>query len=189
MPTCIDLFSGCGGLSYGFLQAGYDVLLGIDHDIAALETFEKNHPNSKGLPLDISDDSFIDRVKKEVCGKPINVIIGGPPCQGFSLTGPRDFDDPRNALYLSYLHAVEQFKPKAFLIENVPGMATMYNGAVKDAIEARCEALGYHVVNKLVCAADYGVPQMRKRVLFVGIRSDLKSILCFQNQHMNLIHT
>ena len=173
MPTCVDLFSGCGGLSYGFGQAGFDVVLGVDNDKAALQTFEKNHPGSKALPLDISELDFIERVKQEVGEKRIDVIIGGPPCQGFSLTGPRNFDDPRNTLYLSFLDAVKNLKPKAFLIENVPGMATMYNGAIREQIEARCEDMGYNVTFKLVCAADYGVPQMRKRVLFVGVDKSL----------------
>ena len=99
----------------------------------------------------------------------LDVIIGGPPCQGFSLTGPRSLDDKRNQLYLSIMKAVETFRPKAFLIENVPGMAKLYKGAIKDEIVHKFTDLGYTVNNKIICAADYGVPQIRKRLVFVGL--------------------
>ena len=93
-----------------------------------------------------------------------------PPCQGFSLTGRRQFDDSRNKLYLSMIEAVRRYKPKAFMIENVPGMATLYNGEVKDEILKRFSEMGYTMSCQIVCAADYGVPQMRRRLVFIGIR-------------------
>lgn len=105
----------------------------------------------------------------------LDVIIAGPPCQGFSLTGSRDINDTRNKLYLAVVHAVEYFKPKAFLIENVPGMATLYKGKVKEQIINTFEDIGYNisVTDKPLLAADYGVPQFRKRMFFVGFRKDL----------------
>ncbi len=165
----IDLFSGCGGLSRGFINAGYDIILGVDNDKAALETFKMNHNGAKVMNIDLFDKKAIDEIKKEVNGY-ADIIIAGPPCQGFSLTGTRNFDDKRNQLYLSVIEAVKRLKPKAFLIENVPGLARLYGGAVKNEIINRLDKTGYNVEMKILCAADYGLPQMRTRVFFVGLR-------------------
>lgn len=167
------MFSGCGGLSLGFQNAGYHVVLGIDNDAAALETFSKNHTGSLGANVDLFEGGAIDKINELLGGRRIDVIVAGPPCQGFSLTGPRKFDDPRNKLYLRVFDAVERFSPDAFVIENVRGMASLYGGQVKDEIIRRFTALGYNVVWRVVCAADYGVPQIRHRLIFVGIRSEL----------------
>jgi len=165
----IDLFSGCGGLSLGFINAGYEVILGVDNDTAALETFKANHNGAKVMNIDLFDKKAIGEIKKEVNGH-ADIIVAGPPCQGFSLTGTRKFDDKRNQLYLSVIEAVKKLKPKAFLIENVPGLARLYNGTVKDEIIKRLNKAGYNVQMKILCAADYGVPQMRTRVFFVGLQ-------------------
>ena len=166
----IDLFCGCGGLSKGFEEAGYRTLLGVDIEQSALNTFEKNHEGAVGLNLDLSAPDSFDKIDHVVNGRTIDVIIGGPPCQGFSLTGPRNFEDKRNKLYLAMIEAVHRYKPQAFLIENVPGMANLYKGAVKDEIIKRFTNMGYKVSCKIVCAADYGVPQIRKRLVFVGLK-------------------
>lgn len=170
-PTVIDLFSGCGGLSKGFMDAGFDVLLGVDHDNDSLETFKLNHENSQVLNLDLFDISNVKKIKKALNGESPDVIVGGPPCQGFSLTGTRNFDDKRNQLYLSMIEAVKELKPKAFLIENVPGVARLYGGTVKDEIISRLTKLGYNVSMEILTAADYGVPQIRKRLVFVGLKN------------------
>jgi len=167
----VDLFSGCGGLSKGFMDAGYDVLLGVDHDKDSLKTFKLNHENSEVLNLDLFDISSIKKIKKALGGIIPDVIVGGPPCQGFSLTGKRNFDDKRNQLYLSMIEAVKELKPKAFLIENVPGVARLYGGKVKDEIISRLTKLGYTVNMQILTAADYGVPQIRKRLVFVGLKN------------------
>lgn len=166
----IDLFCGCGGLSKGFEEAGYRILLGVDFEQSALNTFERNHAEAKGLRLDLSSKDSFKIIRDAVGGQTVDVVIGGPPCQGFSLTGPRNFEDKRNELYLAMIKAISLFKPQAFLIENVPGMETLYKGAVKEEIIRRLEALKYKVSSKIVCAADYGVPQIRKRLVFVGIK-------------------
>ena len=166
----IDLFCGCGGLSKGFEMAGYNILLGIDNNAPALETFEYNQKGSKGMNADLSSPETFDEIDKELKGRPVDVIIGGPPCQGFSLTGTRQFDDKRNNLYLAMIETVRRYRPKAFMIENVPGMATLYNGEVKDEILRRFREMGYSIDCKILCAADYGVPQIRKRLVFVGLR-------------------
>ncbi|MGD0887203.1 MAG: DNA cytosine methyltransferase [Thermodesulfovibrionales bacterium] len=170
--TVVDLFSGCGGLSRGFLDAGCEVMLGIDTDQAALATFEKNHGFSKTLNADVSSRQIIKAISDATTNKPVDIIVGGPPCQGFSLTGPRNFDDERNRLYLAHINVVKELRPKAFLVENVPGLLTLYGGRIREEILRRFTSVGYNVSFKILCAADYGVPQMRKRVFFVGLRKE-----------------
>lgn len=167
--NAIDLFCGCGGLSYGFECAGVNILLGIDNDATALRAFENNHKNAKTICGDITTTTLSD-IKKHIGDKKIDLIIGGPPCQGMSLSGPRKFDDPRNKLYLSYIRLVEEIKPEAFVIENVPGLVGLFKGQIKDSIIERLTALGYDVQYKILCSADYGVPQSRRRVVFVGLK-------------------
>ena len=169
----LDLFCGCGGLSCGFEQAGYNILLGIDNDNAALNTFRYNHKKAKAENINLAEDNICEKIEEVIEKQNVDVIIGGPPCQGFSLTGPRNFYDQRNKLYLAMVETVKHFKPKAFLIENVTGMATLYGGEVKNKIIECFTELGYNVNVRVVCAADYGVPQIRKRLIFVGIRNDI----------------
>lgn len=168
----LDLFCGCGGLSKGFENAGFNVILGVDNDSAALTTFKNNHNKSQTLNGDLSDSDTFEKIDNIIEGKTIDVIVGGPPCQGFSLSGSRNFDDDRNKLYLAMIGTVERFMPKVFVIENVPGMETLYDGTVKKEILRRFTDMGYTVKSQILCAADYGVPQMRKRLIFVGIKGD-----------------
>ncbi|MBQ5562408.1 MAG: DNA cytosine methyltransferase, partial [Clostridia bacterium] len=167
--NAIDLFCGCGGLSYGFEKAGFNILLGIDNDQTALNVFEHSHKEAVSICGDITQLHYAD-IKNKIGNKKIDVIIGGPPCQGMSLSGPRKFDDPRNKLYLSYIRFVEEISPKAFVIENVPGLVGLFKGQIKNSIVERLTALGYNVQYRILCAADYGVPQIRRRVVFVGLK-------------------
>lgn len=169
----IDLFCGAGGLSLGFQQAGFKVIVGIDNEQAALDTFERNHTGSIGINADLSQKETFDIILKAAGDRHIDVVIAGPPCQGFSVTGPRNFDDPRNKLYLAVIETVRRFNPKGFIIENVPGMANMYKGQVKDEVLRRFRQMGYNTECRILKACDYGVPQMRKRLVFMGIRSDI----------------
>ena len=171
--NAIDLFAGCGGLSRGFMDAGFKILVGVDNDQAALNTFALNHEGAYALNADLSKQETFEKIKELAGDQEIDVVIAGPPCQGFSVTGPRNFDDPRNRLYLAVLELVRQYQPKGFVIENVPGMAMMYEGQVKDEILRRFQNMGYNVDCRILLAADYGVPQMRKRLVFMGIRSDI----------------
>ena len=166
--TVLDLFCGCGGLSLGFEKAGYDVLLGIDIWEDALTTYRYNHKNSDVLCADLSILSP-ETVKEKIKGEKVDVIIGGPPCQGFSVAGKRIIEDKRNELYKSFVRMVDYFKPKAFVLENVPNILTMGNGIIKDAILSDFESLGYTVVTKVLMASNYGVPQNRRRAIFVGM--------------------
>lgn len=182
--TVVDLFSGCGGFSKGFEQAGFDVVLGIDNWDDALKTFEHNHDNSETLNMDLADPDFslTDKMMKD-----IDVIIGGPPCQGFSLTGKRVLDDPRNSLYKSMVRFVERYKPKIAVLENVSGLLTLYKGHAKEGIIKDFEALGYKVNYKLLLASDYGVPQNRKRVVFVFVRNDLEKEFEYPKKHTRVV--
>lgn len=173
LMNVIDLFAGCGGLSKGFMDAGFEIIVGVDNDQAALNTFAKNHNGAIALNADLSKQETFDEIVRIAGDKSIDVIIAGPPCQGFSLTGPRNFDDPRNKLYLAVLEMVKQYQPKGFIIENVPGMATMYDGQVKEEVLRRFRNMGYNVECKILCAADYGVPQVRKRLIYMGVRNDI----------------
>jgi DNA (cytosine-5)-methyltransferase 1 len=164
----LDLFCGAGGLSYGFESAGFDILLGIDNNQKALETFELNHKGSKSICGDITEITYEEHIKPLLDGKQIDVIIGGPPCQGMSISGPRKFDDPRNKLYLSYMRLVNEIQPKAFVIENVPGLVGLFGGQIKDSVIEKFTEMGYQIEYKILCSSDYGVPQSRKRVVFVG---------------------
>ena len=168
--NAIDLFCGCGGLSYGFERAGFNILLGIDNDSKALETFELNHKDEKSICGDITQVTYEKDIKPLIGGKTIDIIIGGPPCQGMSLSGPRKFDDPRNKLYLSYIRLVDEIRPKMFVIENVPGLVGLFNGQIKDSIIEKFTDMGYEIQYRILCASDYGVPQSRRRVVFVGSR-------------------
>ena len=161
----LDLFSGCGGLSYGFVRAGFDVVAGIDNWRDSLITFERNHPGSKGILMDLGN--FDPENLKKITGK-IDVVVGGPPCQGFSISGKRNPDDPRNGLYASFVKTVKQLQPKAFVLENVPNLVAMSGGKIKDKILKDFSSLGYEVKYKVMLASDYGVPQNRRRVVFVG---------------------
>jgi DNA (cytosine-5)-methyltransferase 1 len=171
-PTVLDLFCGVGGMSYGFSMAGFKPVLGIDNDKSARQTYIQNHENTKFECLDLSDKKIVQKVGGLISG-PVDVIIGGPPCQGLSLAGPRRFDDPRNKLFLGFVRLTAHFKPKAFVLENVPGLASLFGGKIKDVIISSFSKLGYKVKFQVLNAADYGVPQLRKRIVFVGVRKDL----------------
>jgi DNA (cytosine-5)-methyltransferase 1 len=167
--SVVDLFCGCGGLSKGFEMSGrFSTLLGIDNWDAALETFKLNHPSAQAVSASLQEDN-IDKIIGQFSQLKPDVVVGGPPCQGFSLSGPRNFRDSRNSLYLGFLRFVERISPKAVLIENVPGLASLYGGAVKKRIESELSKLGYRVTSKIVTASDYGVPQDRRRLVFVGL--------------------
>lgn len=166
----IDLFCGCGGLSLGFEKAGYNVLLGIDVWEDALKTYRRNHKNPNTLCGDLSSMPP-EEVEEKINHRDVDVIVGGPPCQGFSVAGKRIVEDKRNELYKSFVRMVSHFKPKAFVLENVPNILSLGGGIVRDAIVRDFSDLGYKVVYKVMLASDYGVPQNRRRAVFVGLKN------------------
>lgn len=169
----IDLFCGCGGFSKGFEEAGFNVRFGIDLWNDATTTFAHNFPNAVVLNKDILNIKGSDIL--DLCGmetSDVDVIIGGPPCQGFSVSGKRLIDDERNKLYKAFVEIVSELKPKIFVMENVPGLVRLFKGQVGEEVMNDFSAIGYRVKNKILSADNYGVPQQRKRVFFVGIRDD-----------------
>ncbi|WP_336638222.1 DNA cytosine methyltransferase [Lysinibacillus fusiformis] len=170
--TCVDLFSGAGGLSKGFMDVGYDVVLGVDNDETALKTFSMNHGNAVTMKLDLNDHSNLDTIVDFLDGRNIklDVLVGGPPCQGFSYAGPLDINDKRNFLYLAMVKLTDKLKPQAVLLENVLGMIQANEGLGAKRVIDDFAKIGYKMIPKLLFAPDYGIPQIRKRVFFVGLR-------------------
>ena len=166
--TVLDLFSGAGGFAYGFRSAGFKTIAGVDNDAQSLETFAQNFPEALSICEDLSLASRkLKKTIKDLRNK-IDVIVGGPPCQGFSIAGKRLIDDPRNALYRHYIDIVKVIIPKYVVIENVPTIRTMGDGKVASAIIQDLENLSYKVKMFTVNASDYGVPQNRKRTFFIA---------------------
>jgi DNA (cytosine-5)-methyltransferase 1 len=161
----LDLFSGCGGLSFGFVKQGFDVVAGVDNWKDSLITFEHNHPSAKGILMDLGE--FNPKELQKLVGK-VDIIIGGPPCQGFSISGKRNPDDPRNRLYTGFVKTVALMKPRAFMLENVPNLISITKKKIKNQIIKDFTSLKYEVKYKVMLASDYGVPQNRRRVVFVG---------------------
>jgi DNA (cytosine-5)-methyltransferase 1 len=166
-PTVISLFSGCGGLDLGFQKAGFSIPWANEYDSDIWETFELNHKHTRLDRRDIRDipsDDIPD----------CDGIIGGPPCQSWSEAGAlRGIDDPRGQLFFEFIRLLKDKKPLFFLAENVSGMLSKrHEGAVKN-IKAMFKDAGYTLSVELLNASNFGVPQDRKRVIFVGIRSDL----------------
>lgn len=168
----IDLFCGIGGLSLGFEQAGFEVVSAIDMWKDAIITYNHNRKN-KIAKVETVEEFNETELPILVKNQKINGIIGGPPCQGFSTVGKREVDDPRNKMYLEFYKAVKITMPDFFVIENVRGMLTLNNGAfVHDLIERfGPTGLGYNISYKLINAADFGIPQNRYRVFYVGVKN------------------
>ena len=167
----IDLFCGIGGLSLGFEQAGFEVCAAVDMWADAVKTY--NHNRKEKVAKVISVEDFNEKeLSSIIATEKITGIIGGPPCQGFSTVGKREIDDPRNKMYLEFYKAVKLVNPDFFVIENVKGMLTLNKGAfVKDLLKRFGEdGLGYTISYQLLNAADYGVPQNRRRAVIIGKR-------------------
>ncbi len=169
----IDLFCGCGGFSKGFEQAGFNICLGIDIWQDAVTTYKSNFPHAATIVGDISNLTGKDLLSAAgMTADEVDVIIGGPPCQGFSLSGKRMLDDPRNVLYKSFVRMVETIQPKVFVMENVPGLVRLFNGRVREQVIEDFINIGYSVKMSQLTACDFGVPQARTRVFFVGINKE-----------------
>ena len=156
-------------------MAGYHVLCGVDNWEDALLTFKHNHKNANVVHADLMEEDIDDVIEK--CGlKPgsVDVIIGGPPCQGFSISGKRNPNDPRNRLYLSFVAFLRKMKPRAFVMENVPHLTAVGGGEICNTIVRELRESGYEVTYQILKASDFGVPQNRRRVFFVGVKSNDK---------------
>jgi DNA (cytosine-5)-methyltransferase 1 len=175
-PTVLDLFSGAGGIAAGFADAGFKIVGGVDNFPQAISTFEQNLTGAWGMCRDLRDPDFTD-VKERLGTTDIDVIVGGPSCQGFSTSGGlsrasgRDKHDPRNGLFLNYIDLVDELRPSWIVFENVPGLLLYNQGRVALEIVRAFREIGYSVVPMILLAADFGVPQLRRRLVFVGNRT------------------
>ncbi len=167
--TAIDLFAGSGGLSAGFAKAGFRVALGLDDWRPAKATFEANHPASAFLLKDASEVNGEDLLTAAGISE-VDVLLGGPPCQGFSTAGKRALDDPRNSLVRTFLSLASELRPKFVLLENVEGFVSFVGGALAEEVVEILSRAGYRAWQKVLQAADYGVPQRRKRFFLVATR-------------------
>lgn len=162
----MDLFCGAGGLSLGFTQEGFVTCLANDIQDVCVDTYAHNHPETPRCQIVLGDikEKVVDHVEELLHGIHVDIIVGGPPCQGFSMANrQRLIEDPRNALYKYFVQTVEKVKPPFFVMENVKGMLS-----VKDQVIEDFEAIGYKVVARVLNAKDFGVPQNRERLIYIG---------------------
>ena len=176
--TFVDLFSGAGGITKGFEMAGLKGICGLDWFEAAGKTYRRNfnHPFVEGdIKLESKKEEFYETVKKGLKGKQLNIVAGGFPCQGFSMAGNRIVEDSRNSLYKDLLEIVIHLQPEFVVCENVVGLRSMLKGKVEEMILQDFKYAGYEMKVTVLRAADYGVPQKRDRVIFIGNRINKKN--------------
>jgi DNA (cytosine-5)-methyltransferase 1 len=175
-PKVVSLFAGCGGSSLGYSMAGYDVRLAVEWDKGATDVYQRNFPTTQVFQGDIANLSVAEALELAgVVPGELDILDGSPPCQGFSTAGKRKFNDSRNQLFLEYVRLLEGFAPKVFVMENVSGLI---KGKMKLAFAEMTRALkavGYTVSCRLLNAWWYGVPQDRKRVIWIGTKEGIPS--------------
>lgn len=179
-PIAIDLFAGAGGLSLGFEQAGFDIAAAVEYDPIHAAIHEINFPYSTTVCDDVTTLAALEpqvlRQRLGVGDQDIDTIIGGPPCQGFSLIGNRVLDDSRNSLVAEFANIVERLQPKTFVMENVPGMATGGHAGLLTELKHRFNEIGYRLrePHQILNAGNFGVPQDRRRLFLLGAREDVR---------------
>lgn len=179
--TIIDLFAGVGGLSLGFAEKGYELLFANDNDHWAMETLKANH-KVQGYSEKNIEDISVEELKEKIANKHVNVLVAGIPCQSFSMSGYRirqknkDHDDSRTYLFKEFIRIAKGIRPDVVIIENVKGLISMQNGKIKDEIINGLEGLGYALDYRVLNSADYGAPQLRQRVFFIGNKLGVKNI-------------
>ncbi|MCI5209727.1 MAG: DNA cytosine methyltransferase [Candidatus Electrothrix sp. ATG2] len=178
-PIAIDLFSGCGGMSLGLEAAGFDIVASVEFDAIHTIVHHFNFPYGVSICKDIfllRSTDLLQAIEKKGYATDIDLIAGGPPCQGFSQIGKRQLDDPRNSLVFEYLRIIKEVRPKYFIFENVPGLVSGKHKKFLNELINEFEKIGY-VIEKPISILDaclYGAPQRRKRVILVGSRNDVK---------------
>ena len=177
-PTdMVDLFCGAGGMSLGMELAGHRVVLGVDIDQSMIETYRSNRSRGSGLPGNLRDSLYknkvVEMVKSKTGGEALGLLVGGPPCQGFSPAGnKRSPDDPRNALYREFINMVKSLQPTHFVMEQIPSARNLDKGRFYDQMMKDFGTLAdYTVTPLLLKAEEFGVPQLRRRIFLVGSRS------------------
>lgn len=189
-PLAIDLFSGCGGMSLGLEAAGFDIAASVEFDAIHALVHHFNFPYSAGICKDISkltSKELMKAITDKGFSSEIDLIAGGPPCQGFSHIGKRQLDDPRNSLVFEYLRIIRDIRPKYFIFENVPGIISGNHKIFIDELILEFEKIGYHIEKpiSILDASLYGVPQKRKRVIIIGSRSDVTVASYPKSTHAN----
>lgn len=169
----LDLFCGAGGMTNGFKKAGMQSIMATDFDVDACVTCKVNNPEIPVLCGDITDPSVKDEIINVAKNEGCEIVCGGPPCQGFSLAGKRFIDDPRNQLFKHFVEVVSEVNPKIVVMENVEGILTFDKGNVYKQILDLFSSLGYSTEGRVLSSLDYGVPQKRKRVIIIGVKSCL----------------
>ena len=175
-PTAIDLFCGVGGMSLGFEQAGFRVMGAFDIEERHVEMYRKNFACSHAFVLDLSDATGKQIRQLSLIGnRSIDVVFGGPPCQGFSVGGKRRPDDPRNSLLAHFARIIGELKPRYFVAENVEGLMLDHAKIARDSFLSQTRAYGFNIVEpiQVLDASDYGVPQRRRRTFILGYRKGL----------------
>lgn len=167
---CVDLFCGAGGLTEGFRKAGFTSAFAVDFDEQAVQTFRYNHPDTVCLHRDVQSLSGKEILHAAgLKSGSVDVLCGGPPCQGYSLAGPRIANDPKNHLFLDFVRLTSELEPRVVLFENVEGIKSMQGGNVVCAIFQEFERIGYCCEARILNAADYGVPQHRPRFILLAV--------------------
>jgi DNA (cytosine-5)-methyltransferase 1 len=169
-PVCVDLFCGAGGLSDGLRQAGFRIALAVDFDEHSLNTYRRNHPDTATVREDVTLLPS-SRILEACGGEEVALLTGGPSCQGYSTHGKRKADDPRNFLFEHFVRIVADVQPKWVLMENVPGLLTYRGGYFLRVITKAFMDIHYSVAARVLVAADYGVPQLRRRIFFLATRT------------------
>ncbi|WP_293354315.1 MULTISPECIES: DNA cytosine methyltransferase [unclassified Microcoleus] len=173
--TFVDLFCGAGGMTQGLLQAGFRPVASVEINPIASATHTKNFPDCHHLCDDIKNLNP-QKLLAEIGALEVHVVVGGPPCQGFSVAGKRDPNDPRNRLFREFVRVVSEIRPWYVVMENVPGILTMQKGAVKQAICEAFQEIGYpHMSVAVLESATYGVPQIRPRAIFIANRFGMQN--------------
>ena len=175
--TLVDLFAGCGGLGLGFHNAGFQTILANELHPDPAKTYQENLLKNKQGKMVVGDISKV-LSNKEIDSMGLNssevtCVAGGPPCQGFSMAGPGVANDPRNNLYRDYLRVVKRISPDSIVFENVPGFMNRYGLGLRDHLEKSLQRMGYKVISGILKARDYGVPQIRRRFICLGVKKEI----------------
>lgn len=171
--TFVDLFCGAGGITQGLVQAGFQPIVSVEINPIASATHQKNFPQCRHFCGDIANFSA-KKLVQQIDVPEIHLVVGGPPCQGFSVAGKRNPEDPRNRLFYEFVRVVSEIRPWYVVMENVPGILTIGNGEVRKAIVEAFKAIGYsHVSIAILESAAYGVPQIRPRAIFIANRFEM----------------
>lgn len=169
----IDLFSGAGGLATGLAEAGFTISLANEICPTFSQTYSLNHPHTKMITGDIQNISFRDEIESLGLSNKVDLVFGGPPCQGFSTAGKKVFDDPRNKLFTQFLRVIDEANPRMVLFENVSGFKNLYSGVVFQALKHELELRNYKINCEVIDMVNFGLPQHRKRLIIIAHKSEI----------------